>query len=139
MTNLHSYNPNEVKCSLGTFPIHGFSDDSFIEISYSGDGTTTKRGADGEITRSIDPSTEYKVTITLMQSSSCNFDLQNLFDYDQKSGKGIGPFIMKDLWGRELFTAPFAWVVKPASNKKGKASDTREWEIDCTGGQFINA
>ena len=50
-----TYNPKEVNIAIGTHIVTGYAEDSFVSIEPSGDGTTKKIGADGEVTRSISP------------------------------------------------------------------------------------
>lgn len=47
-----TYNPKEVNIAIGTHIVTGYAEDSFVSIEPSGDGTTKKIGADGEVTRS---------------------------------------------------------------------------------------
>ena len=131
---VHSYNPKKVTCALGNHIVTGFADDSMISVEYNGDGTSHVQGADGEIVRSIDPSTVYSVKITLQQTSETNEFLQRQYEEDKAYGSGMFNIIIKDLWGGDQFTAPNAWVVKPASFVRGKTQQNKEWELMCADG-----
>ena len=78
MGRVTTYNPKKVTCSLGRHIASGFADDSFISVDPAGDGTSYVVGADGEIARSIDPSSVYLVKISLLQASPTNSYLQKM-------------------------------------------------------------
>lgn len=132
--SVHTYNPRKVTCALDTHNVKGFSDDSMITVDYAGDGTSYVEGADGEVTRSIDPSSIYTVKITLQQTSATNAWLRNKYKADQSNGNGTFPINIKDILGNEKFTSPCAWVSKPASWVRGKTQNDVEWELVATGG-----
>ena len=131
---IHTYNPKKVTCALGPHIVTGFADDSMISVEYNGDGTTHVQGADGEIVRSIDPSTVYSLKLTLQQTSATNTYLQQRYERDKVRGDGMFNVIIKDLWGHDQFTSPNAWVVKPASFVRGKTQQNKEWELMCADG-----
>ena len=131
MTN--TYNPKKVTCALGNHIVSGFADDSMITIEFAGDGTSYVSGADGEVVRSIDPSEIYTVKLTVLQTSSTNAYLQNMFDRDKKDGNGTFSININDILGNEKFVAEVGWVTKPAPFARGKTQSNREWEIACKG------
>lgn len=136
MAKVTTYNPRKVTCALGRHIVSGFADDSFISIESDGDGTSYVVGADGEVARSIDPSRMYKVKIALLQSSSTNDFLQDMYDKDQLNGKGTFAVSINDIIGEERFVGAVAWVTKPATWARGKAQSNREWEIVVGEGEF---
>lgn len=125
-----TYDPKKVIVIFGGSEIHGFSDDSIVEIEGKGDGITSVTGCDGEVTRNIDPNRQYTVTINLKQSSDSNDVLSAAYDYDRATGNGMKPLAIKDLTGRTKFFAEKAWVTKHPTNAKGKESDTNEWVLE---------
>ncbi len=133
-STVHSYNPKKVACALGSHIVTGFADDSMIAVEYNGDGVSHVQGADGEIVRSIDPSTTYSLKLTLQQTSATNTYLQQMYEMDKAYGNAVFNVIIKDLWGNDEFTASNAWVVKPASFARGKTQQNREWELMCADG-----
>ena len=136
MSKVTSYNPKKVTCALGKHIASGFADDSFITIEPAGDGTSYVVGADGEIARSIDPSSVYTVKLSLLQASSTSSYLQKMYDKDKSDGTGTFSVNIADLLGDEKFTGSVAWVTKPASWGRGKQQSNREWEIVVGEGQF---
>jgi hypothetical protein len=136
MSKVTTYNPKKVTCSLGRHIVSGYADDSFISIEPAGDGTSYVVGADGEIARSIDPSSVYTVKLSLLQASATNAYLQNMYDKDKQDGSGTFNVNIADLLGNEKFTGSVAWVTKPAAWARGKAQGNREWEIAVGEGQF---
>lgn len=136
MAEVKTYNPKKVTCALGRHIASGFADDSFINIEPAGDGTSYVVGADGEIVRSVDPSTVYTIKLTLLQTSATNKYLQTMYDKDKKDGSGTFNVNIADLLGNEKFTGAIAWVTKPAAWGRGKAQGNREWEIVVGEGDF---
>ena len=86
--------------------------------------------------RSIDPSRMYKVKIALLQSSSTNDFLQDMYDKDQLNGNGTFAVSINDIIGEERFVGVVPWVSKPATWARGKAQRNREWEIVVGEGEF---
>lgn len=136
MSKVTTYNPKKITCALGRHMVSGYADDSFITIEPAGDGTSYVIGADGEIARSIDPSSVFTVKLSLLQASSTNGYLQKMYDKDKKEGTGTFSVNIADLLGNEKFTGATAWVTKPASWARGKAQGNREWEIVVGEGLF---
>lgn len=132
----HSYNPKKVTVALGRHIVTGFADDSMVNVEYLGDGTSHVQGADGEIVRNIDPSTLYSLKLTLQQTSATNTYLQSMYEKDKEYGDGLFSVNVVDVWGKDSFSAPNAWVVKPASFVRGKAQQNREWQITCADGKI---
>lgn len=133
---VHSYNSKKVTCALGYHIVSGFAKDSMISIEYTGDGTTTNSGADGEIVRSIDPSQVYSLKLKLQQTSKTNAFLQKMYDLDKTSGNGIFSVNIRDLWGRNQVSAPMGWVVKPASFNRSNEAEDIEWELTIVEPEF---
>ena len=136
MSKVTTYNPKKITCALGRHMVSGYADDSFITIEPAGDGTSYVVGADGEIARSIDPSSVFTVKLSLLQASSTNGYLQKMYDKDKKEGTGTFSVNIADLLGNEKFVGGVAWVTKPASLARGKAQGNREWEIVVGEGLF---
>lgn len=134
---IKTYNPKEVTMAFGSHIISGYADDSFLSIEPNGDGITKKVGCDGEIARSITPDDTCVVKFTLLQTSDSNSFLQSQFNYDQKTGDGMLPVLIKDLRGGMVFSSDAAWVVKPTPRNYGKETNNREWELH-TGAGILN-
>lgn len=138
VNTLKTYNPKKVSVVLGNHIVVGYAEDSFINLEYDGDGTTHVVGADGEVVRSMDPSTMYKLTLTLLQTSETNAWLQNKYASDQKNNKATFPVTIRDILGEEEFKAEAAWVVKPGQFQRNKTAQSRAWEISCFNGELKN-
>ena len=124
-----TYFCKQVSIVFGNHIVTGWADDNFVAYEKNGDGTTTKFGCDGEIVRSIDPDTSYKIDLSLLHTSRTNAFLQNKYNQDQITGDGYFPLMIKDLRGTVLLQADYAWVAKPAGRGFGKEAPNTEWEI----------
>ena len=136
MGRVTTYNPKKITCSLGTHIVSGLADDSFVTIEAAGDGTSYVVGADGEVARSIDPSSVYTLKLSLLQGSATNDYLSRMYEKDKSDGTGTFPVNINDIVGNEKFVGATAWVTKPASWGRGKAQTNREWEIVVAEGEF---
>lgn len=129
-----TYMASKVIMSLGSHQVSGFAADSFVSIDKNGDGTVSEQGVDGEITRSIDPNTTYKVKLSLQQMSDTHRFLQDTYYRDQETGEAIFPILIKDITGKTVFQSDKAWVTKLTSYAYGKAAGNREWELETGNG-----
>ena len=128
-----TYNPKKVTMAFGNHMVRGYAEDSFITIEPVGEGVTSQSGADGEVVRSVDPDSRYTIKVVVQQTSSTNGYLKKRRKKDKDNGKGTFPLIIKDLMGKETFSAEHAWVKNDAPWGRGKAATDREWEIECVG------
>lgn len=136
MADVKTYNPKKVVTVLGNHIASGYADETFISIEKNGDGTSVKVGCDGEVVRSINPDSTYKITLTLSQSSPTNSFLRNMYKKDKSDGTGMFPFMVKDLMGKQQFVTSQAWVNKDATWERGKESGNVEWELTAGDGAF---
>lgn len=136
MGKVTTYSPKKITCSLGSHIVSGFADDSFVTIEAAGDGTSYVVGADGEVARSIDPSSVYTMKLSLLQGSATNEFLSTMYEKDKKDGDGTFSVNINDIVGNEKFVGAVAWVTKPASWTRGKTQNNREWEIVVGEGEF---
>ena len=134
---IKTYNPKEVIVSFGNHMANGYADDSFISIEPNGDGITKKVGCDGEIARSITPDNTYVIKATFLQTSLTNSWLQSRHNYDQQTGNGMFPILIKDLRGGMVFSTDAAWVTKSTPRGFGKETNNREWEINTGAGVLV--
>jgi len=126
-----TYDPKKVLVSLGSHMVTGYADGTFVNIAYNGEGIGTVVGADGEVSRYIDPDRTANVTITVKQTSPTVDFCQRMHDKDLVTGEGILPILIKDMRGGLIFSANDSWVVKPPDREYGKDIANREIVIAC--------
>ena len=129
MPKVKTYNSKYVMVALGNHSVSGLADDSFLTIEPLGSGILSKSGCDGEVSRAVDPNSQYSVKVTLLQTSDSSKWLQKMHNRDKDTGDGTFPIMVKDIKGGMLFQADEAWVVKETSRQYGKDTNNREWEI----------
>lgn len=123
---LKTYDSKLVSVIVGTKPLSGFADGSFVNASRDADDWAKSVGADGETTRSKSNNKAGKIVITLKQSSDSNDYLSGL----AVSG-AVVPVLVRDASGRTVIGSESGWVLKPADAEFGKEAGDREWTIDC--------
>ena len=134
MATMHTYNAAKVTVVFSGYPISGFADGTFVNITTINDVITTQVGADGEVARAINTDRRCTVTITLQQTSQSNDFLSTFFNVDILTcGGRTGPILIQDLCGTTLFMASEAWIVKPPDMEYGKEVLTRAWQLQTVG------
>lgn len=126
-TALKTFNIKRVIATWGNVDFHGFAGDEAITIEYQEDDCTEVIGADGEVTRSINPRENVHITVNLAQSSSVNDQLSAIRTADRLTGAGVFPFTIRDGSGRTLLFAPTAAIMKPPTVGLGKTLKDRTW------------
>lgn len=125
-----TYNPSDVTVIVAGIPIEGFADGTFITAERRNPAWNLAVGSDGEGARSYSSDKSGTITLTLMQTSASNDLLQQLFNADERTGDGVGPFLLVDRSGRTLIDAESCWISNQASAEFGREVANREWTIE---------
>lgn len=128
--SVKTYDPKQISTIIGALPVTGFSDGDMVRIERNEDLWTLMVGADGESTRSKSANKSGKITLTLLASSDSNDYLSGLQAADELTGKGTFAVLIKDNFGRSLYSAATAWITKHPNAAFAKESGTREWVIE---------
>lgn len=134
---METYNPDDVSMTLGTTPIEGVMDGTFILIEPNAPDWKKKVGAQGNVARTRIEDESYRVTITLMGSSPSNKDLTGINKTDKATGQGQLPFLMEDLSGEDMFFATNAWIEGKPALSKGDDITPVVWIIECEKGEIL--
>lgn len=126
-----TYNPKKVILTVLGLPIIGFAEDTFIKVSRNEDLFSVEVGADGNVTRVMNANKTGRFEITLQQSSPSNSALYAQVNLDERTGRAVGPTLLKD--GNDVAT--FAeglnsWVVKAPDLGRGKKLNQVDWIIE---------
>lgn len=122
-----TYDAKSVVITWGGVQLTGYPEGTFIAISKSADNVMRKVGADGDVSRSINSDKTYDITLTLEGTSASNDYISGIRLLDDKTGKGVLPFLMQDLSGSTLFFAESAWVSKDADVEFGNEISENAW------------
>lgn len=129
-STVRTYDPNSILVTFGTTIITGFAAGTFVKIARNGAAFEKVKGADGSVDRINRNANDFKVELTLKQTSAVNQILSGLMLADQISNKGILPLTITDLNGYSLFAAMSAWIEKdPDAEFSDKLSD-RTWSFE---------
>lgn len=120
-------------------PIKGFGDGDAIKIEPVEDWFKIEVGADGRVLRSsTGQEGNFKITITLMQGSSCNALLSAVCNLDIVSnGAGIAPFFLEDGSGNSTFASAETCIIRPADLELKSANVNRVWVFGCGDGKLF--
>lgn len=122
-----TYDPKMVSASFGALTISGYADGTFINVTRSGEAFTKRKGSGGDVERTNKNAFDFTIEITLLQTSSINTALSALMDADQLGNVGVLPFIIKDISGQTLFTAPQAWISQDPALEESDETTNRTW------------
>lgn len=122
-----TYDPKMVSVSWGALTFSGYADGTFINATRSGEAFTKRKGAGGDVERTNKNAFDYTIELTLLQTSSTNTALSAALAADQLGNVGVLPFIIKDLLGQTLLTAPQAWIAQDPAIEEGDETTNRTW------------
>lgn len=122
------YNPNEMIFTFAGLSIKGFSNETFIAIERTTDGSSSSVGAGGEVTVEIKSDDRKQITLTLQRTSKDNALLTAVWQTQRLTGEVLfSPMTIKDGLGNDLHTAPQSWLMNEPNADYGAESGTREW------------
>lgn len=131
--NLKIWDLKRLTIVLCGLPIEGgYGEDEVLKLELTDPTFTTKKGADGDVTRSKTYNGHCTLTLTLMQSSSDNALLSTLHELDRISdnGAGVGPTSILDKSGGSYIIASKSWISKPAEPTFGREATHNNWTIE---------
>ena len=128
MAQLATYIPEEVTVLLaGLIPVSGFIDGSFISIDKDVKPFTSKRTADGTVSRCYNNDQTYTVSLTIYSGSDSNDALTKLWQLDEITQRGKFPLFIKDSSGSDLFFSTTTWIEGLPSVVKSNQFESRTW------------
>lgn len=133
MSTPSTYSPSDVSIKLyGMFDIDGFASDSMITINKATSTFATETGAQGDSARIHRPSTIYKVTLSLAQSSQWNQLLTAIHSLDDVTLVAKFPLLITDGSGDSLFLAGTSWIDSYPDVSYSNGMEVRTWSFTCT-------
>lgn len=130
MPDSKTFNSSDLIVTFGTLHITGFSDGSYVEISYNNPWWTHKSGADGEVASIRSNRLDANVKIKLLQTSTDN-DALSAFLLSDFAANVPQPLLIKDLNGLALYECAKARIDKVPDIAYGTDVQDREWNIFC--------
>jgi len=129
MTQLATYMPEEVTILLAGIPVSGFIQGSFISVDKDVKPFTSKRTADGTVSRMYNNDQTYTITLTLYSGSDSNQLLTRLWQLDEITQRGKFPLMIKDGSGSDLFFSTTTWIEGIPSLVKSNQYEPRAWTL----------
>lgn len=129
MSEVKTYKASDNIVILGARQLTGFGEDDAFKLTPLGDGIQIKVGCYGDVGRSLDPNQCYEIELTMLGTSEDNDFLSALYTADNKTGKGMLPFVIKDLTGTTTFAAAQCWVAKRPEVERGKDIKENKWTL----------
>ena len=129
----YNFDAKEVSVVInGMFPIHGFADGTFIEVSFENSLFNTSSDIHGNITRVRVNKDEATITLNLSQVSSSNDTLSAFYEADRLNGSGVFSIVIKDNNSNTLFTSLAAYIHQTPKISFSNDTQVREWTIKAT-------
>jgi len=126
---IREYAPDDIVQVVGTQPVTGVHEGTFVEIERAVDTTALDVGSDGEVTMTISPNQSGTIKMTLQQASPMNDYFNTLFQAIQQKNTAVGvvPYTLKDKNGNTVVSAKQIFVQKVAKVSFGDKPEGREW------------
>lgn len=125
------YSPDEIAMSWLGIDLLGVADGDFVTVAFAEDAGEWEVGAGGDATWVANLNQKGVITVTLLMGSSTNDLLSAKSLEDRLFKTGFGPFLLKDLLGTTLVTAPIARIGKIPDITYSKAGQVRAWPFKC--------
>lgn len=127
---VRTYDPKAVIITFGALIVTGYVDGTYLTAAYDGDQFEKIRGTDGGVDRINKNINDLLLTLTIKQTSPTNTALTEIARQDRIANLGVLPFLVKELNGTTLISAPQAWIKKQADVSYGSGIEGREWTFD---------
>lgn len=139
---MKTYDARKVVVTLAGIVLPGgFAEDDGIKIApVEPEKWTSIVGQDGKTARSKSNNNNFRVILSLMQTSDTNDILSRLFIQDNNNpgfATGVGAFQMADLNGTTLARGPSAWIVGWPEIPRGKTVKTNSWTLEVADGYIF--
>lgn len=129
MAGVDTFNPKNSKLVVGGKLIGGFAADSYIQVTRNADMYALTMGADSRGARVKSNNYSGRITITLMETSPSNDDLNALVTADELDDSGAVPVYFQH--EGYIATAVTAWVVKrPDAEFNSGSLSNRQWVLE---------
>lgn len=111
--------------------LSGFGPDSFFSVDFDGEGYTKTVGSDGEVAFNEDADESGVVTIQLLQTSSSNEFLSQIYQSAREGGQLHQDLLIRDANGKTSYSSADAVVKRVPNTSRGKEVGVNEWQIIC--------
>lgn len=128
---IRTYDPQKCQIILGTSPVSGFADGSFVTVEQDGESFVDKAGADGEVARARKADRRGTMKLTLLATSIFNVIMTALHAVETPF-----PVLIKE-GGTTVFSTK-GWVQKPAAFERGAEISDAEWTVRLARVEFIH-
>lgn len=134
---MRTYVPSGVNLSILGIDVDGFPDGTFITITPQNQTFTFRSALDGSTMAVKSTHQEYKITITLEQTSASNDWLQILHDIKKSMPVAIQtPIMINDKSGSTTFFATDCWLSNEVTSNFSNGIENVQWEIWCKKGVY---
>lgn len=127
---IKTYDAKQVSIIIGTRPMTGLADGSFVTVRRNAEAFMLQIGADGEGVRSKSNNRSGQIELVLQQGSSDNDFLSELAIADELSNGGLIPILVKDNLGNSLYAAETGWIRKVPDSEFARETGSRNWVFE---------
>ncbi|MDD5034855.1 MAG: DUF3277 family protein [Methylococcaceae bacterium] len=129
---LSAYDSKDVVITFGPILLGGFAEGSKVKVEQNEDSFKLAVGVDGDACRVKTNNRSAKITVTLLQSATCNDLLSAVHNEDilSPSGDGIFPMSVLHKYGTTIVAVERAWIVKPPTVEFSNEVKEREWVFE---------
>lgn len=128
--SVRTYDPKGISIIAGGVELSGFPDGEFLTVERADVAFRKVSGADGFTSRAKTNDRSGTARLRLKQTSPSNAVLSAFAQLDERTGRGVFPFIVRDRNSEAtLVFAAAAWVEQLPEMTYSKDIEEREWLI----------
>lgn len=129
-TYVKTYAPQEVRVSWGGFPISGFADSEFVNITVNSDVTDEVVGAQGVVALTKIANWTGTVTLTLLQNAEANLYLSGIYAAQQRAADIVRENMsIVDPSGSTLYECRDTHMKRPADVVLADGQNAKQWQF----------
>lgn len=134
---MSNYGLDNIKAAHLGVPLSGYGQGGALSIEKKEADYDVQAGVGGDAVFWKKGARIYEIKVTILQTSIVNALLSaiRIADVASGNGQGIGPFIVKDLFGSSLFVAGQARIMGPPKTEFSNEPKDREWLIVAIDGE----
>lgn len=125
---IKTYAPQEVRIAWGGFPLTGFADGEFVNITVNSDVTDEVVGAQGEVALTKIANWTGTVTLTLLQNAESNLYLSGIYAAQQRAADVVREnMTIVDPSGSTLYECRDTHMKRPSDVVLSDGQNSKQW------------
>lgn len=130
---LKTYSPQAVRVAYGGFPITGFADGEFLNITLNSDLTDEVIGAQGDVAITKIANYTATITLTLLQNAESNIYLMGMYSAMQRADDiARANMTIRDPSGSMLYECRDVHIKRATDVVLADGQNSKQWTLFCS-------